>query len=116
MHSSLQALSPLDGRYLESTKHLREFFSEQALIQRRARVEIEWLKHLVQIEAISHQVLQPGDGAILDDFNVDALEVGNLAERVKELEKKTNHDVKAVEYYLRDKLSERGLSAKEHQK
>ena len=104
--SELAALSPLDGRYAAKTASLRPIFSELALIQQRVHVEIEWLIALSEAEAIDEV---PGFSAederelrrIADDFDESD------ARRVKDIEKKTNHDVKAVEYFLKEKVSDR---------
>src|SRR3569623_143322 len=100
--NALTALSPLDGRYGSKTAPLRDFFSEYALIKYRVIVEIEWLKALaaeptiVEVPAFSDQAIALLDG-IADTFSVAD------AERVKAIEATTNHDVKAVEYFLKEK-------------
>lgn len=103
--TSLNAIGPIDGRYANKTRLLRAYFSESALIYYRLMVEIRWFESLAANPNISeipqfsnseHTFLQK----ILDNFN----ETEALA--VKEHERITNHDVKAVEYYLRDKLKE----------
>ena len=100
--TALTALSPLDGRYGSKTEPLRDFFSEYALIKNRVIVEIEWLKALaaepaiVEVPAFSAGAIALLDG-IADQFSVAD------AERVKAIEATTNHDVKAVEYFLKEK-------------
>ena len=100
--TALTALSPLDGRYGSKTAALRDFFSEYALIKYRVIVEIEWLKALaaepaiVEVPAFSKAAVELLDG-IADHFSVAD------AERVKAIEATTNHDVKAVEYFLKEK-------------
>lgn len=101
--SSLLAISPLDGRYCEKLTELRSITSEFGLIQNRVRVEIEWLITLCKQTDITHlPTLSIQDTATLraiaNDFNQ------NDAEQVKSIEKTTQHDVKAVEYYLADQL------------
>jgi len=102
--NALTALSPLDGRYGSKTAVLRDFFSEYALIKYRVIVEIEWLKALAaepviaEVPAFSAQAIALLD-RIADDFSVAD------AERVKAIEATTNHDVKAVEYFLKEKIS-----------
>src|SRR5688572_3865997 len=101
--TSLLALSPLDGRYARKAAPLRDYLSEYALIRYRTLIEVRWLQHLADEPAIAevHPLEPPLKdflNAIVDDFSVDD------ATRVKALEAKTNHDVKAVEYYLRQKL------------
>jgi adenylosuccinate lyase len=102
----LTALSPLDGRYAEKTDALRPVFSEYGLIRHRLRVEMEWIKALAaepaftEIPAFSVSTVAALD-ALLKEFSLtDAAEV-------KTLEARTNHDVKALEYWLREKT--RGL-------
>lgn len=101
--SSLTALSPIDGRYGDKTKELRTIFSEYGLLKYRVQVEVQWLQKLAsQADILEVPVLS--DLAIIhlnqivEQFNEqDAL-------RIKEIEKTTNHDVKAVEYFLKDKV------------
>ena len=102
--NALTALSPLDGRYGSKTAPLREFFSEYALIKTRVIVEIEWLKALAAAPDIA-EVPAFSDAAIgqLDGI-ADAFSVAD-AESVKAIEATTNHDVKAVEYFLKEKTS-----------
>lgn len=101
--SALKAVSPIDGRYASKTNPLSSYFSEYALIYYRLLVEIRWLETLASIKEIKE--LPPFDNnakqflqSILTDFNETE------AAQVKAYEKKSNHDVKAVEYYLRDKI------------
>ena len=103
--SELTALSPLDGRYGSKTEALRPYFSEYGLIHFRVHVEVEWLIHLSE---------QPGIGE-LPEFSDAAKQrlrdvVRNYdmadAEKVKEIEKTTNHDVKAVEYFLKQAIAD----------
>ncbi|NDP49571.1 MAG: adenylosuccinate lyase [Sulfuriferula multivorans] len=102
--NALTALSPLDGRYGSKTAVLRDFFSEFALIKYRVIVEIEWLKALadepaiIEVPSFSAEAIALLDG-IADHFSVVD------AERVKAIEATTNHDVKAVEYFLKEKTS-----------
>ena len=102
--TALTALSPLDGRYRKSGAKLAPYFSEFGLIKYRVRVEIEWLKALAaepaieEVPAFSAAAIAELDG-IAADFSTDD------AQRVKDIEKTTNHDVKAVEYFLKDKLA-----------
>jgi adenylosuccinate lyase len=101
--STLTALSPLDGRYAHKAAPLRPFLSEYALIRYRVLIEVRWLQHLAddpmlaEIESFPAPLKDVLNG-VVDDFSlVDA-------RRVKALELETNHDVKAVEYFLRHKL------------
>jgi len=102
--SALTALSPLDGRYHGKLGVLRDCFSEQALIRQRVRVEVEWLKALSAEPAL--QEVPPFSAATLNEL--DAL-VKNFSEAdgecVKTIEATTNHDVKAVEYLLKERLA-----------
>ena len=99
----LNALSPLDGRYQSKVDPLRAYFSEYALIKHRALVEIEWLKALAalpeiqEVSAFSPQTIQELDHAIAHFGEVEA-------SQVKAIEARTNHDVKALEYWLKEKF------------
>ncbi|MFN7086953.1 MAG: adenylosuccinate lyase [Burkholderiales bacterium] len=100
----LTALSPLDGRYHGKVAALRDHFSEFALIRHRVRVEIEWLKALSRETALAE--VPPFSAATVAEL--DALAAGFSAEdgeAVKAIEARTNHDVKAVEYFLKDRLA-----------
>ncbi len=102
----IDALTALDGRYAKLTKELSDVFSEYGLIKERVFVEIEWLKFilfdlkLAQTNNIETQKLD----AIKENFCLKD------AEKIKEIEKKTNHDVKAVEYFIKEELELAGLS------
>jgi len=106
---ALNALSPLDGRYAEKADSLRDFLSERALIRYRVLVEVRWLQHLADEPEIRE--LAPLESPVKDLLNqiVDGFSLED-ARRVKALEKTTNHDVKAVEYFLREKLE--GVSSR----
>ncbi|HHF7367030.1 TPA: adenylosuccinate lyase [Legionella bozemanae] len=101
--TALNAISPIDGRYINKTRALSPYFSEFALIYYRLTVEIRWLESLAANNAIS-EVPQLDQKAkdFLDDLlaNFDEEE----AIKIKEFERQTNHDVKAIEYYLKDKF------------
>jgi len=101
--TTLLALSPLDGRYARKAAPLREYLSEYALIRYRTLIEVRWLQHLADEPAIAE--LPPLEPALKDFLNkiVDEFSVDD-ASRVKALEAKTNHDVKAVEYFLQQRL------------
>jgi adenylosuccinate lyase len=100
--TALTALSPLDGRYGTKTAALRDFFSEYALIKTRVIVEIEWLKALSNEPAIAEVPVFSRDAVSLLDSIADRFSVAD-AERVKAIEATTNHDVKAVEYFLKER-------------
>ena len=101
--STLLALSPLDGRYARKAAPLREYLSEYALIRYRTLIEVRWLQRLADEPTITE--LSPFEPPVKDVLNaiVDGFSVDDAA-RVKAFEAKTNHDVKAVEYLLREKL------------
>jgi len=103
MASSLTALSPLDGRYARSADPLRPYFSEFALIRYRVRVELAWLGVLAAAPGIAE--LKPFSKATAK--NLAALVTGFTekdGEQIKKIEAETNHDVKAIEYWLKAKL------------
>ena len=109
--TKLTALSPLDGRYHGKVDALRNYFSEFGLIRFRVLIEIEWLKALSAQDDIAG--LAPFSTAAiakLDALNTGFCEADALA--IKTIEATTNHDVKAVEYWLRDKLSGNPETAK----
>jgi adenylosuccinate lyase len=101
--TALNALSPLDGRYQSKLDALRPYFSEYALVRHRALVEVEWLKslaaasQLAEIAPFSAPTLQELDGAIAGFGETEAGEV-------KAIESRTNHDVKALEYWLKERF------------
>ena len=103
----LTALSPLDGRYASKVEVLRRFFSEEALMRARVQVEIAWfialsrqreVRELPKLKRKQERALQ----AVVDRFSVKE------AKAIKAIEARTNHDVKAVEYYLRQKFVKMG--------
>ena len=99
----LNALSPLDGRYQSKVDPLRAYFSEYALIKHRALVEVEWLKALAalpeieEVKPFSQETIKELDDAIANFTEADA-------SQVKAIEARTNHDVKALEYWLKEKF------------
>ncbi len=103
--STLKALSPADGRYADKVSKLRDVFSEYGLIRFRVLVEVRWLQWLADVPGVEEigpvsSVMKDVVNNIVDDFSLDD------AERVKAIEAKTNHDVKAVEYFIREKLGD----------
>jgi adenylosuccinate lyase len=102
--SGLTAVSPVDGRYGSKTAILRDIFSEFGLIKFRVQVEVRWLQKLAQTDGIA-EVPAFSDAA---NAHLDAI-VANFSEadaqRVKDIEATTNHDVKAVEYFLKEKVA-----------
>src|ERR1051325_3513310 len=105
MPSPLAALSPLDGRSARTVDPLRGYFSEQALIRYRVRVELAWLEALAAERSIKE--LKPYSGKVKADLSriLQAFSERD-AEDIKTLEAETNHDVKAIEYWLKGKLGE----------
>lgn len=98
----LTALSPLDGRYATTVSQLTDYFSEYALIKYRVKVEIEYLKALIKLPLPQLKDVPQSALTILDDIYQD-FDLG-AAEKIKAIEKTTNHDVKAVEYYMKVKM------------
>ena len=104
MNDSLTAISPIDGRYASKCEELKEIFSEYGLIKRRVLVECVWLEALCDAKEIAEcKALSSAERkalrAIAAEFSVED------AARVKEIERTTNHDVKAVEYFLKEKVA-----------
>src|ERR1700742_2499427 len=105
--NSLSAISPIDGRYRHQVQHLDDYFSEYALIRYRVLVEVEYFLFLARkkffpLDIASRSRLQ----AVSEQFSLQD------AEWIKQAEKTTNHDVKAVEYFLKDRLSNSEASAR----
>ena len=105
----LEAISPVDGRYRKATAGLADYFSESALIRYRLRVEVEYFIALCQIPLPQLKAFDPVHfdalRAIYQQFGIED------ARQVKAIEKVTNHDVKAVEYFLKEKFDGLGLKA-----
>ncbi len=104
----LEAISPIDGRYRSKTELLADYFSEQALINYRVKVEVEYFIALCKVPL--PQLKAIGEGKLMElrkiykDFSqADAI-------KIKDIEKVTNHDVKAVEYFLKERFDHLGLS------
>ena len=103
--SPLRALSPADGRYSDKVDDLRDIFSEYGLMRFRVLVEVRWLQSLADESGIDEigpisSVMKDVLNRIVDDFSLDD------AERIKKIESTTNHDVKAVEYFIRERLGD----------
>ena len=101
---SLTAISPIDGRYAAKTEPLRAIFSEYGLIRHRVTVEVRWLQALSQnAEIVEVPVFSAAADSALDDIvtQFDPAQAG----RIKEIERTTNHDVKAVEYFLKERVA-----------
>ena len=103
--SPLRALSPADGRYADKVDNLRDILSEYGLIRFRVLVEVRWLQCLADEPSLPE--LEPLSSVMKDVLNdlVDNFALDD-AERVKAIEARTNHDVKAVEYFIREKLGD----------
>ncbi len=104
MTDRLLALSPLDGRYAGKVDALRPMFSEFGLMQRRVHVEVRWLAALAAEPAVGEVAALSVDAAaalfaIADRFSLED------AERIKAIERETNHDVKAVEYFIKERIA-----------
>ena len=108
MTNFLEALSPIDGRYVKQTQALRNYFSEFALFRYRIRVEVEYLISLSYLSLPKFQPLEPQQvgqlRSLYTDFTIEH------AQEIKQIELRTNHDIKAVEYFIKDKLEGFGLS------
>ena len=103
--SALTAISPVDGRYGSKTKELRSIFSEFGLIKYRVIVEVRWLQALASSDAIKEVPAFSDEANALLDSIVENFSEADAA-RVKEIERTTNHDVKAVEYLLKEKVAD----------
>src|SRR5262249_21035500 len=102
--TALSALSPLDGRYRSKLAALAGYFSEAALIRERVRIELVWLKALAEERGIAElPAFSEATRALLDD-SIAGFDAAH-AERVKTIEQATNHDVKAIEYWLKERFA-----------
>ena len=109
MSTALHAITPVDGRYASKTEALSQYFSEYALIKYRVRVEIEYFialceSDLPQLKGVSGDQF-PTLRAIYQNFSTED------AQKIKDIEKVTNHDVKAVEYFIKEAFENMGLSS-----
>jgi adenylosuccinate lyase len=102
--STLSALSPLDGRYAAKTDKLRPILSEAGFMHHRVKVEIAWLQALSQAGFAELKPFSAAAGALLDKLAAEFSDAD--AARIKEIEAVTNHDVKAVEYWLKEKVKD----------
>ncbi|MFR9660299.1 MAG: lyase family protein, partial [Rikenellaceae bacterium] len=108
MLNALTAISPIDGRYRRVTESLGDYFSESALIKYRIRVEVEYFISLCQIPLPELASFPAERFSDLRNLYLN-FELSD-AERVKEIESVTNHDVKAIEYIIKEKMDAMGLS------
>ncbi len=105
---SLTAISPIDGRYAAKSSLLKEYVSEYALFKYRVYVEIEYFLFLSTLPALSIKISKKKKDALQDLYKKFTLKD---AQKIKRIEAKTNHDVKAVEYFIKDHLTKLNLSA-----
>ncbi len=106
--TTLNSISPIDGRYFQSTRLLSAYFSEYALFQYRVRVEVEYFIALCALDLPQLPKLTAAQKETLKRIYLDFNETDAL--KIKEIEKVTNHDIKAVEYYIKYKFDEIGLT------
>ena len=100
--NSINAISPIDGRYSSQTYNLQDFFSEKALIKYRLKIEIEYFIRLTELKIDGLKSWKKSNNKLLRKIYTDFDEKNAL--EIKEIEKITNHDVKAVEYFLKNKF------------
>ena len=100
--NSINAISPIDGRYSNQTSNLQDFFSEKALIKYRLKIEIEYFIRLTELKIDGLKSWKKSNNKLLRKIYTDFDEKNAL--EIKEIEKITNHDVKAVEYFLKNKF------------
>ena len=106
-NSSINAVSPIDGRYHNQTSFLDAFFSEKALIKFRLEVEIEYFIKLTETDISQLKEWKKNDNSLLRDIYTNFKD--SDASNIKDIEKITNHDVKAVEYFLKEKFKSLGF-------
>ena len=99
---SINAISPIDGRYSSQTSNLQDFFSEKALIKYRLKIEIEYFIRLTELKIDGLKSWKKSNNKLLRKIYTDFDEKNAL--EIKEIEKTTNHDVKSVEYFLKNKF------------
>lgn len=102
--SPLTAVTPIDGRYADKTSDLRPFFSEYGLIYHRVLIEVRWFQYLANSTDIAE--LPSLSDAAMEVLNniVSQFSIAD-AEKIKAFERTTNHDVKAVEYFIKEKFT-----------
>ncbi|MEL6407984.1 MAG: adenylosuccinate lyase [Chloroflexota bacterium] len=106
---SHRAISPIDGRYQRKTDALNPYLSEYALMKYRVLVECKWLAHMASTESISDvRALTDAEDALLQNI-IDNFDDA-AADRIKAIERTTNHDVKAVEYYIKEQIADTSLA------
>lgn len=106
----LYTLSPLDGRYRNKLLEFGKYYSEKSLMNYRVKVEIEWLKLL-----ISNNIVKLDNNIPISEIINNITKIDNISdddfENIKDIESKTNHDIKAVEYFIKQKLDQLGYEA-----
>ncbi len=102
--TALTAISPVDGRYGNKVSVFREIFSEYGLIRNRVTVEIRWLQKLAAHPGVAEVPAFSADANGFLDRLVSEFSLED-AERIKDIERTTNHDVKAVEYFIKEKIA-----------
>ena len=105
---SITSISPIDGRYARVTKPLEGVLSEFALMKYRFYVELEWLRFLSRADLEGIRALSEAEHALLEQISAEFSVTD--AERIKEIERTTRHDVKAVEYFIRERLKDTSLA------
>ena len=101
--SALYAISPIDGRYAAKVNALRPIMSEAGLLHHRVQVEVAWI---IALSRAGFAELPAFSDAAVTYLNSIVINFGEAdAQAIKDIEKTTNHDVKAVEYYLKDKMT-----------
>ena len=103
----LKAISPIDGRYQKTTATLSDYFSEYALIKYRTIIEIEYLKALANLPLPQLKNVDPSFFSFLEEIKSGVSEEDAVS--IKNIEKVTNHDVKAVEYFIKEKMEAAGF-------
>ena len=101
--NELLNISPIDGRYKNKVKDLENYFSEYALIKYRVFVELSWLKFIIKEKIVDEEITSSKEKSIDNIYKKFDVKEAN---RVKEIESTTKHDVKAIEYYLQEKFKE----------
>ena len=107
MNNSINNLSPLDGRYSNKISEIAILFNEKALIQKRFIVEIEWLLYVLNESSYKTIKISKTDVKKINKFKNDFDQ--SYARKIKSIENKTNHDVKAVEYFINDHFKKNNL-------
>ena len=105
--SPLTAVTPVDGRYADKTSDLRPFFSEYGLIYHRVLIEVRWFQYLANSTAVAELAPLSTEAMAALNSIVNEFSIAD-AETIKAFERTTNHDVKAVEYFIKEKFTNSG--------